>query len=187
MLDSAAPTTAKTDARVLVAETWLLDAAAIDPQPGARNATQIANASAAVGSNLLPVATRIRQWHNLAQLVPFVAGVADPDVRDGSGQTALCRATHALDAAAVAAALEAGAAVDGDCAGATALAYIVRAGPGDFARKRAVVELLLGHHADPDPRLYPGATYTARSFCADNFPDCQRELLPLLDAARAAR
>ena len=186
VLDAAAPATAKADARVLVAETWLLDAAAIDPQPGVRNAVQIANAKAAVGGNLLPVAQRIRQWHNLAPLEPFVAGVADPDVRDGSGQTALCRATHALDATALAAALDAGAAVDGDCAGATALAYVVRAGPGDFARKRAVVNVLLAHGADPDPKLYPGASYTARSFCADNFPDCQRELLPLLDAARAS-
>ncbi len=187
VLDSAAPAPAKDDARVLVAETWLLDAAALDPRPGARNASQVANARAAVGGNLLPVAKRIGQWHNLAQLEPFVAGVADPDVRDGAGQTALCRATHALDAIAVAAALVAGAAVDGDCAGATALAYVVRAGPGDWARKRAVVQVLLAHHANPDPGLYPGASYTARSFCADNFPDCQRELLPLLDAARAAR
>ena len=187
VLDSAAPATAKDDARVLVAETWLLDAAAIDPQPGVRNASQVAKGKAAVGGNLLPVAKRIRQWHNLAQLEPFVAGVADPDVRDRAGLTALCRATHVLDAAAVAVALEAGAAVDGDCAGATALAYVVRAGPGDFARKRAVVQVLLAHGADPEPKLYPGASYTARSFCADNFPDCQRELLPLLDAARASR
>lgn len=187
VVDSAAPATARDDARVLVAETWLLEAAALDPQPGARNASQVANAKAAVGGNLLPVAKRIRQWHNLAHLKPFLVGVADPDARDGAGQTALCRATHSLDAAAVAAALDAGAAVDGDCAGSTALAYVVRAGPGDFARKRAVVEVLLAHRADPDPRLYPGASYTARSFCADNFPDCQRELLPLLDAARSSR
>jgi hypothetical protein len=187
VLAEAAPATAKDDARVLVAETWLLDAAAIDPQPSARNAAQVAQARAAVQGNMLPVAKRIRQWHNLAQLEPFVSGTADPDVRDARGQTALCRATQALDAAAVAAALDAGAAVDGECAGASGLAYVVRAGPGDFARKRAVAELLLAHGADPDPKLYPGATYTARSFCADNFPDCQRDLLPLLDAAVARR
>ena len=100
-------------------------------------------------------------------------------MRDDKGLTALCRATHAMDVAAVGAALDAGAAVDGQCAGATSLAFVVRAGPGDFVRKRAVVEVLLVHGADPDPTLYPGASYTARSFCADNFPECQRELLPL--------
>jgi hypothetical protein len=87
----------------------------------------------------------------------------------------------------VQAALAAGAAVDGECAGATPLAFVVRAGPGDFPRKRAVAELLLARGADPDPPLYPGSSYTARTFCADNFPDCQRELLPLLDQAKAAR
>lgn len=186
VLDASVPASAKADARVLIAETWLLDAAAIDPRPSTGNASEVANAKTAMGGNLLPVAKRIRQWHTLAPLEPFVAGIVDPDVRDGAGQTALCRATHALDAAAVAAALDAGAAVDGDCAGATGLAYVVRAGPGDFPRKRAVVAVLLAHGADPDPRLYRGASYTARSFCADNFPDCQRELLPLLDAAKAS-
>jgi hypothetical protein len=184
VLAGDAPATARDDARVLVAETWLLDAAAIDPQPGPRNAAQVAEAKAAVRGDMLPVAKRVRQWHNLARLEPFVTGTSDPDLRDAQSRTALCRATQALDAAAVSAALDAGAAVDGECAGATALAYLVRAGPGEFARKRAVLQVLLAHGADPDPKLYPGASYTARSFCADNFPDCQRELLPLLDAAR---
>ncbi len=187
VLDSEAPAAANDDARVLLAETWLLDAAAIDPQPTQRNAAEVARAREAMGGHMLPLAKRIRQWHNLVPLRPFVAGIEDPDVRDDKGLTALCRATHAMDAAAVGAALDAGAAVDGQCAGATSLAFVVRAGPGDFVRKRAVVEVLLAHGADPDPTLYPGASYTARSFCADNFPECQRELLPLLDRAMAAR
>ncbi len=186
VLDSDAPSAAHDDARVLLAETWLLDAVAIDPQPTQRNATQVARAREVMGGNMLPLAKRIGEWHNLVPLRPFVAGIKDPDARDGQGLTALCRATHAMDAAGVRSALDAGAAVDGQCAGASSLAYVVRAGPGDFARKREVVEVLLAHGADPDPRLYPGASYTARSFCADNFPECQRELLPLLDRAMAA-
>jgi hypothetical protein len=187
VLEGDAPPAGRDEARVLLAETWLLDAAAIAPSPTAANAVPIARAREVLGGNLLPLATRVRQFHDLAALVPFVAGVQDPDARDARQLTALCRATQALDAAAVQSALDAGAAVDGECAGATPLAFVVRAGPGDFARKRAVVALLLARGANPDPPLYPGSSYTARSFCADNFPDCQRELLPLLDRAQAAR
>ena len=133
-----------------------------------------------MAGDMVPLANRIKRWHNLEALRPFVAGVADPDVRDGEGVTALCRAAQALDASAVHAALAAGAKVDGECRGATAVAYVVRAGPGDFARKKTVLAALLQHGANPDPSLYASSSYTAMSFCADNFPDCERELLPLL-------
>lgn len=187
VLASAAPEEAKRDARVLIAESHLLDAVAIERTPGERNAQHVALARSAAGADMQALAERIRAFHSLTPLRPFVADVRDPDVRDADGRTALCRAAQALDAAAVSAALDAGAAVDGECGGATALAFVVRAGPGDFARKRAVIEVLLARGADPDPKLYPGATYTARGFCGDNFPDCERELLPLLDAAAARR
>jgi hypothetical protein len=187
VLASAAPDEAKRDARVLIAESHLLDAVAIDRAPSERNAQHVALAKSAAGADMLALAQRIRSFHSLTPLRPFVADVSDPDVRDADGRTALCRAAQALDTAAVGAALDAGAAVDGECGGATALAFVVRAGPGDFARKRAVVEVLLARGAEPDPKLYPGATYTARRFCGDNFPDCERELLPLLDAAAARR
>jgi hypothetical protein len=187
VLDGNAPAGGQAEARVLLAETWLHEAAAIAPQPGPENAAQVARARAAAGRDLPALATRVRGLHDLASLVPFVADIHDPDARDAQHLTALCRATQALDAARVQAALDAGAAVDGECAGATALAFVVRAGPGDFARKRAVASLLLARGAAPDPPLYPGSSYTARSFCADHFPECERELLPLLDAALRQR
>jgi hypothetical protein len=167
-------------ARLLMAETWLFEAANLDPQPSVRNAALVAKAKAQMAGDLLPLAKRINRWHALAPLRPFVTNVADPDARDGAGLSALCRAAQALDAGAVRASLAAGAKVDGECAGATALAYVVRAGPGDFPRKRAVLQVLLEQGAFPDPPLYAGSSYTAMSFCADNFPECQRELLPLL-------
>jgi hypothetical protein len=63
----------------------------------------------------------------------------------------------------------------------------VRQGVGLWNLKTDVLEMLLAAGADPDPRLYPGSSYTARSFCADHFPECERELLPLLDAALRQR
>ena len=187
VLDGGAPADGKAEARVLIAETWLHEAAAIAPTPVPANAALVARARAAAGGDLVALATRVRGLHDLAALVPFVADIRDPDARDTQHLTALCRATQALDAARVQVALDAGAAVDGECAGATPLAFVVRAGPGDFARKRAVASALLARGATPDPPLYPGSSYTARSFCADHFPDCERELLPLLDEALRAR
>jgi hypothetical protein len=187
VLEGAAPASGKAEARVLLAETWLHEAAAIAPTPVAANAAQVGRARVAAGTDLPALAARVRGLNDLAALVPFVADIHDPDARDAQHLTALCRATQALDAARVQVALDAGAAVDGECAGATPLAFVVRAGPGDFARKRAVATLLLARGAAPDPPLYPGSSYTARSFCADHFPDCERELLPLLDAALRAR
>jgi hypothetical protein len=187
VLDGDAPASGKEEARVLLAETWLLDAAAIAPGPTAANAEAVARAGAVLGGNLLPLATRVRQFHDLSALMPFVEGVRDPEARDAQHATALCRATQALDAAAVQAALDAGAAVDGECAGATPLAFVVRAGPADFARKRAVAERLLARGADPDAPMYPGSRQTARAFCGEDVPGCARELLPLLERAQAAR
>jgi hypothetical protein len=84
-------------------------------------------------------------------------------------------------------ALEAGAAVDGECSGSTALAYVVRQGPGFWGQKADILTMLLEAGADPDPKLYPGSSYTAISFCADALEGCAAALLPQLKEAAAAR
>ena len=179
------PASPQSLARVLMAETWLLDAAKIDPAPTARNADLVAKASAQVGGNLVPLAGRIRKYHDLSALRPFVAGVKDADERGSDNLTALCRATQLLDVERVRQALEAGAAADGDCAGSTPLAFLVRQGTGFFDRKMPILSSLLDAGAAPDPRLYPGSSYTAMSFCAEALPGCQTTLLPMLtDAAQ---
>lgn len=185
--DEGAPADAQHEARVLVAETWLLEAARIDPTPTARNAEQVANAKAAVDGDMVPVAGRVRRYHDLSALMPFVADVEDPEARGQDGLTLLCRGARLLEPTKVKRALEAGAAVDGECSGSTALAYVVRQGPGFWGQKTDVLALLLAAGADPDPKLYPGSSYTAMSFCAESLPGCPEALLPLLKDAAAAR
>ena len=185
--DEGAPADAQHEARVLVAETWLLEAARIDATPTARNAQQVANAKAAVDGDMVPVAGRVRRYHDLAALMPFVADVEDPEARGKDGLTPLCRGAQLLEPTKVRRALEAGAAVDGECSGSTALAYVVRQGPGFWSQKTDILALLLAAGADPDPKLYPGSTYTAMSFCAESLPGCPEALLPQLKDAAAAR
>ena len=181
------PVLAQSLARVLIAETWLLDAARIDPAPSPRNAQLLAKASAQVDGNLVVLAGRIRKYHDLSALRPFVAGVKDADERGNDGLTALCRATQLLDLERVRQALDAGAAADGECAGSTALAFVVRQGPGFFERKTPILAALLDAGAAPDPKLYPGSSYTAMSFCSESLPGCSSTLLPLLTEAAQRR
>ena len=187
LAESAATDEAKSLARVLMAETWLLDAAKIDPAPSARNADLVAKATAQVDGNLVPLAGRIRKYHDLSALRPFVAGVKDADERGSDGLTSLCRATQLLDAERVRQALEAGASVDGECSGSTALAFVVRQGPGFYERKRPILQALLEAGAAPNPKLYPGSSYTAITFCAEALPGCQNALLPLLNTYAVRR
>lgn len=187
LAEPLAPAEAQTLARVLVAETWLLDAAKIDPAPSARNADLIAKAAAQVDGNLVPLAGRIRKYHDLSALRPFVAGVKDADERGSDGLTSLCRATQLLDVERVRQALEAGAVVDGECSGSTPLAFLVRQGPGFFDRKRPILLALLEAGAAPDPKLYPGSSYTAMTFCAEALPGCQVALLPTLNTYAVRR
>ena len=185
--DAEAPLDAKHEAAVMIAEAWLLEAARIDPAPSSRNAAQIAKARAAVDNDMVPVAGRVRRFHDLAHLMPFVADVVDPEARGPDGLTLLCRGAQLLDASKVRRALDAGAAVDGECSGSTPLAYVVRQGVGLWNLKTDVLEMLLAAGADPDPKLYPGSTYTAMSFCAEALKGCPEALLPMLKEAAAAR
>lgn len=181
------PPDARALAEVLMAETWLLDAAAIDPAPSARNAALVEKARAQMHGDLIPLANRIRRYHDLAALKPFVAEVRDPDERGPDGQTALCRASQLLDVDGVQRALDAGAAADGECAGSTALAFLVRAGEGFFDRKKVMLQALMEAGADPDPKLYAGSSYTAISFCEHGSPGCAKSLLPILKEQAALR
>jgi hypothetical protein len=178
--DPGAPAEAHTQARLLMAETWLLDAAAIDPVPSPANAGLVAKATAQLDGKMIPLANRIREFHDLSALRPFVADVHDPDERGPDGQTALCRATQLLDVERVRAALAAGAAVDGNCVGSTPLGYVVRAGEGLFPPKKEILKALLDAGAAVDPPLYAGSSYTAMSFCEHGSPGCAAELLPIL-------
>lgn len=187
LADSSASTEAQSLARLLMAETWLLDAAKIDPAPSARNADLMTKATAQVDGNLVPLAGRIRKYHDLSALRPFVAGVKDADERGTDGLTGLCRATQLLDVERVRGALAAGAAVDGECSGSTALAFVVRQGPGFYERKRPILQALLEAGAAPNPKLYPGSSYTAMTFCAEALPGCQDALLPMLNAYAVRR
>ncbi len=187
LAEPAATAEAHSYARVLMAESWLLDAAKIDSSPSARNADLVAKATAQVDGNLVPLAGRIRKYHDLSRLRPFVAGVKDADERGSDGLTNLCRATQLLDVDRVRESLAAGAAVDGDCSGSTALAFLVRQGPGFFERKRPILQALLEAGAAPDPKLYPGSSYTAMTFCAEALPGCQNALLPMLNAYAVRR
>lgn len=180
LADEAASPQTKHLAEVLTAETWLLDAARLDPQPSPRNAELVAKARAAVRDDMVPVAGRIRAFHDLEALRPFVADVVDANERGGDGLTLICRAAHLLDESKIRRAIEAGADVDSECSGSTALAFVVRQGPGFFDIKRDILTLLLSAGADPDPRLYPGSSYTAISFCAEALPGCADTLLPIL-------
>lgn len=185
--ESSATAEAQSFARVLLAETWLLDAAKIDPAPSPRNADLIGKATAQVEGNLVPLAGRIRKYHDLSALRPFVAGVKDADERGGDGLTSLCRATQLLDIERVREALTAGAAVDGECSGSTALAFLIRQGPGFYERKRPILQALLDAGAAPNPKLYPGSSYTAMTFCAEALPGCQDALLLMLNTNAVRR
>lgn len=187
LAESGATPKAQSLARLLMAETWLLDAAKIDPAPSTRNADLIAKAGAQVDGNLVPLAGRIRKYHDLSPLRPFVAGVKDADERGSDGLTSLCRSTQLLDVERVREALAAGAAVDGECSGSTALAFLVRQGPGFYERKRPILQALLEAGAAPNPKLYPGSSYTAMSFCAEALPGCQDALLPMLNTHAVRR
>ena len=187
LAESSASPEAQSLARLLMAEAWLLDAAKIDPAPSARNAALVAKATAQVEGNLVPLAGRIRKYHDLSALRPFVAGVKDADERGSDGLTNLCRATQLVDVERVREALAAGAAVDGECSGSSALAFLVRQGPGFYERKRPILQALLEAGAAPNPKLYPGSSYTAMTFCAEALRGCQDALLPMLNTYAVRR
>ena len=71
--------------------------------------------------------------------------------------------------------------------GSTALAFVVRQGPGFYERKRPILQALLEAGAAPNPKLYPGSSYTAITFCAEALPGCQNALLPLLNTYAVRR
>jgi tetratricopeptide (TPR) repeat protein len=170
------------NAQVLIAESYLLEAAKLDTGPSEKNASLVAKAKDALGGDLSRLAPRVTSWENLAPLRPFVFGsepLASPDARDYNGATALCNAAVNLDPDAVARSLAAGADVDGECNGTTPLGWVVANLSQDYDAKRSVCTLLLDHGADPNAKII-GGEYTAIGFCADGFPICAKELLPLL-------
>ncbi len=178
--DKQASPESQHSAQVLMAETWLLDAARIDPMPSERNADLLAKAKAAAKDDMVPLAGRIRSLHDLSALLPFVADVKDANERGPDGLTLICRGAQLLDESKIRRAIEAGADVDSECSGSTALAFVVRQGPGFFNIKRDILAVLLQAGANPDPKLYPGSSYTAISFCAEALPGCADTLLPVL-------
>jgi len=169
------------EARLVLAESWLLEAAAIDALPSAKNAEQVEKAKQVLGGDLSALAPRVSVWPNLRALRPFVYAtkLADPDARDENGRTAACNAAVFGDADALARALAAGGNPDVECGESTAVRFVALNTSEDWALKRQLLQMLLDKGASPDPVVY--GTTGLLAFCREEMPVCKKELLPLLE------
>jgi tetratricopeptide (TPR) repeat protein len=106
-----------TRVRMFLAEAYLLQAAAVSPEPGTANAALIGKAKEALGGNLSPVALHVASVRKFERLIPFIRGFVDPNAVDDYGSSALCAAVRAYNPPMVAEALREHADPNGKCAG----------------------------------------------------------------------
>lgn len=160
--------------RVLLAEAYLVQAAAISPAPTTATKRLQDQALAVLQDNFTPLARRIAWFPRRSNLIPYIGTHVDyqtfsPDTL----RTVLCEAVTALNPALVDEALARGARVDQNCNDLSLVDGIVR---------RATSERIYERMRILEALLHKGAPASGSAeFCAgDSSGDCRTVLLPIL-------
>lgn len=173
---------ATADVRVLLAEAYLMEAAAIAPKQIPANARLVREAKQALGGDLTPLAFRVAgRGLILDPILPFLKGSVNHDAVDQNGNTIICSAIYSLSPALVQEELDSGVNPNGHCGYTSLLMTLlhIAAPPNEQVyERRAIAESL----------LLSGARVEGMGMCADKGNgDCSTVLLPILKQFQAAR
>lgn len=161
--------------RVLLAQTYLMEAARISAVPSAANAALVSKAHEILGGDWSGLARHIIGRPQFGVLQPFIASGMAPDEVDQGSHTQICNAVMQSNAPAVQAQLDLGADPNGQCEGYSLIGLIVMStGREASVARQAVVRLLRGAGAKVTP------LDIERCSNPDNGRGCARDLLPLL-------
>jgi hypothetical protein len=161
--------------RVLLAQTYLMEAARISAAPSAANAALVSKANEILGGNWSELARYVIGRPQFANLQPFLASATAPSDVDQYGRTQICNAITFSDVAAVQAQLDLGADVNGRCAGFSLIGYVVmNTGERTAVARQTILRQLRAAGAQPSEQEIKS--------CRDpvNGPVCAKWLLPLL-------
>ena len=161
--------------RVLLAEAYLMEAAAIAPKPDKRNFHLVAKANEIIGDDYLELVNRVAGTPQAATLHPFLRTTVRQDEKDKWGRTPVCNALDQLDAKSVRAYLEDGADPRGDCNGGSLMNRLTYMADGRRAADvQAIAKALLDFGATATPAMIEACKWN------ENSPYCSRDLMPTL-------
>lgn len=175
----------------MLAESYLFDAARIDPVQTSRNFALIEKARSEMGGNIDSIARDAALNRRLAPLQGFFAIVEDLDKPDDEGLTALCAALQALvlDVPMIKSMLGNLANPNQECAGGLNFTpvglILIQARPQQTADRIDILKDLLARGADPNPHVFGTDAIT---FCKNDARRCEAllgVLQPAWDAAAA--
>jgi hypothetical protein len=160
---------------VLLAQTYLMEAAHINAVPTAANASLVAKAHEILGDDWPELAHYVIGRPQFAVLEPFIAGAIAPDTKDQYGSTQICNAVALSDVAAVQTQLRAGADPNGNCEGFSLIGFIIiNGGESHIEERQTILRLLRA----------AGGKVTAENvaICRDpaNGSACEHHLLSIL-------
>jgi hypothetical protein len=136
------------DLRLLLAYTYLIEAADIAPTATAGNATWLQRMDKLLGGDYSAFADLLRNMPRAAELWPVVMDRLPPDTADTRGRTQLCNAIMALNVDAVRSQLERGADPDEDCDGNAPTWVVLGMKTREHGDERqGILRLLLEHGA----------------------------------------
>lgn len=162
--------------RVMLAQAYLMEAAAIFPQPVTRNFDLVAKANQLMGDDYLELVNWVAGRPQAEVLRPFLRTTAHPDQKDGLGVSSICHALDARDAKLVRAYLDDGANPRGDCHGMPLMHRLTYLADGTRAADiRAMAEALMDFGAPP---------VIEQCKSNENSRYCSRDLLPTLQKPR---
>lgn len=164
--------------RILLAETYLFEAARISATPSAANAALVSKAHEVLRGDWSGLSTFIMGRPQYAAIAPFVASQTAPSDVDAYDRTQICNAVMTASVAAVQTQLDLGADPNGRCEGNTLVGYLVRGAsthPVGSAWQQQILRMLLAAGA----QVAPQDLASCRN--PDNGPACRNSLLPLLE------
>jgi len=185
LLDQPKHTEGEVRASELAAESYLLEAAQIDPTPSPKNADLLQKAKSVMVGDLSELGPRAAANPNLRPILPFLKGIANPNVVDEKGNSMLCNAVEGIDMEKnrqlVQTALDAGANPNTPCEMTTPLGLLLMTGvrnAQNLPERLAALKILLDHGADPNPRILYSDAF---AYCKD-IEICEEKVLPLLQS-----
>jgi tetratricopeptide (TPR) repeat protein len=159
--------------RVMLAQAYLMEAAAIHPQPVSRNYDLVVKANQLMGDDYLELVNWVAGRPQAEVLRPFLRTKAHPDGKDHLGVTSICHALEARDAKLVRAYLDDGANPQGPCREMPLMHRLTYFADGvRVSDVQGVAQALLEFGAKPV--IEPCETN-------DNSPFCSRDLLPIFE------
>ena len=171
--------------KLLLAESYLFDAARIDPKQTSRNFALVEKARSELDGDLGPIVRASALDPYLAPLKGFFEVVEIVDTPNEIGETGLCMSLQALvmDVELIQGMLENLADPNQSCGETTPVGLVVTRGD-DPEKRKVILQDLLRRGADPNPSVYSNYE-DLKTFCKNTPSKCEK-VLPLLEAAWGA-